>query len=431
VRFFDRRGYSLVAGHAALAGAGNDPTAAVDGAAAAGARAVLLFGGALPPGSLGLAPTTDVPVVGLPRTTAREILRRLRAGERVGISIAGARRAPNTELGHVAAFSSHGLAFDGRVKPDLVAPGVALATAEPGVTERDITRYGTVNGSSAAAAVVAGAAALVAEARPALDAAALKSVLVGTARPVTGDGVNAAGAGIVDVGAATAAEVGAEPATLAFGRAHGDWHAAQHLRVRNLSTRQMNVFVSVRQDVEGAAAVRFTVHPRRVSIPVGGDVAVTVRARVESAPQGTTAAAGVVVLNPAGSAPVRVPWLIAFAPPARDLIGRPRLSASSFAPSDAAPALLTFDAGAVKERGGHVEVQPLAELEVRLYSSNGSLIGILARLRDLLPGRYQLGLTGRDPAGAVLPRGDYVIRLVGRPTLGGPLSQRTIRITIK
>ena len=430
-RFFDRRGYSLVAGHAALAGAGNDPAAAVDSAATAGARAVLLFGGVLPPGSLGLAPTSDVPVVGLPRTTARQILQRLHAGERVGVSIAGARSAPNTELGRVAAFSSQGLAFDGRVKPDLVAPGVALATAEPGVTERDITRYGTVNGSSAAAAVVAGAAALVAEARPALDAAALKSVLVGTARPVNGDGVTAAGAGMLDVGAATAAEVGAEPATLAFGRAHARWHAVQHIRVRNLSTRPMNVFVSVHQEVEGAAAVGFAVHPRRVSIPVGADVDVTVRTHVESAPQGTAAAAGVVVLNPAGSGRVHVPWVISFAPPARNLIGQPHLSERSFAPSDAAPALLTFDAGAVEERGGQTQVQPLVELQVRLYSSNGSLIGLLARLRDLLPGRYQLGLTGRDPAGAVLPRGDYVIRLVGRPTLGGPLSQRSIRVTIK
>jgi hypothetical protein len=93
--------------------------------------------------------------------------------------------------------------------------------------------------------------------------------------------------------------------------------------------------------------------------------------------------------------------------------------------------LLTFDAGTVDEGGGRTEVQPLAELEVRLYSSNGSLIGLLARLRDLLPGRYQLGLTGRDPAGAVLPRGDYRVVLVGRPTVPGPLSRRSIAFTIR
>ena len=41
-----------------------------------------------------------------------------------------ARRTP--EQGRVAGFSSAGLAFDGRVKPDLVAPGVGLATSDPG-----------------------------------------------------------------------------------------------------------------------------------------------------------------------------------------------------------------------------------------------------------------------------------------------------------
>jgi hypothetical protein len=76
-------------------------------------------------------------------------------------------------------------------------------------------------------------------------------------------------------------------------------------------------------------------------------------------------------------------------------------------------------------------VQPLARLDVELYSSNGSLIGVLARLRDLLPGRYQIGLTGRDPTGAILPPGDYTIRLVGTPTLPGPASRRTLKFTIK
>ena len=34
-----------------------------------------------------------------------------------------------------------------------------------------------------------------------------------------------------------------------------------------------------------------------------------------------------------------------------------------------------------------------------------------ARLRDLLPGRYAFGLTGRGPGGKVLQPGTYVLRL--------------------
>ena len=118
----------------------------------------------------------------------------------------------------IAAFSSGGVAFDGRVKPDLVAPGVGLATADAGGQG-----YATVTGSSAAAAVVAGAAALVAEARPTLTARELKArssgrggrlLRAGLALPVT-----AQGGGLVDPIHAATAEIAVQPASLAFGRA--------------------------------------------------------------------------------------------------------------------------------------------------------------------------------------------------------------------
>ena len=94
---------------------------------------------------------------------------------------AAARSVQNAEQGRVASFSSSGLAFDGRVKPDLVAPGVGLATSDPGANADGSPRFVTVNGSSAAAATVAGAAALLAQARPSLGASALAGLLVGTA----------------------------------------------------------------------------------------------------------------------------------------------------------------------------------------------------------------------------------------------------------
>ena len=133
----------------------------------------------------------------------------------------GATATPNAEWDRVASFSSSGLAFDGRVKPDLVAPGVALATSDPGVSSDGSPRFVTVNGSSAAAATVAGGAALLAQARPSLGANALEGLLVGTGSPLQDDPVTAQGAGLVDVGAAAAGEVAASPATLALGRSTG------------------------------------------------------------------------------------------------------------------------------------------------------------------------------------------------------------------
>ena len=181
--FFDARGYSLVAGRAALVAPGSTPQTAQRDAALAGAAAVIVPG-VTPAGALGLDERVEVPVVGVPAEIARAARRALAAGIAVTVSIGVPRSAPNPAAGRIAPFSSRGLAYAGGGKPELVATGIAVATAEPGRNEDGTAHYGTVNGTSAAAAVVAGSAALLAGARPALDARALRGALVGDrARP--------------------------------------------------------------------------------------------------------------------------------------------------------------------------------------------------------------------------------------------------------
>src|SRR5919198_329846 len=179
-RFFDPGGLSRVAGRAALVDAGDAPRKAVANAARAGAAAVLVHGG-LPSGSPGPDRSAPIPVVDIPESTAGAILVGLRSGASVGVAIGRVRSAPNPSRGQVAPFSSTGLVFDGRVKPELVAPGVALTTSEPGTSSNGDPTYGTVNGSSAAAAVGAGPAAPLPPARPALDAPAPPAPLAETA----------------------------------------------------------------------------------------------------------------------------------------------------------------------------------------------------------------------------------------------------------
>ena len=147
-------------------------------AARAGASAVLFYGRAVPGGALGLDPGVDVPVGEHPAGR-----RRRRCSRRCASGALGGRRRsarPQVAPQRAAAatsrpFSSRGLAFDGRLKPDLLASGVVRAHHRP-------AGLGSVSGSSAAAAVVAGAAALLAQARPELGAAELRGLLVGTAR---------------------------------------------------------------------------------------------------------------------------------------------------------------------------------------------------------------------------------------------------------
>jgi hypothetical protein len=74
-------------------------------------------------------------------------------------------------LGVIAPFSSRGPAADGRLKPDLTAPGASVcALAGGGAVRR-------VSGTSIATPLVTGVAALVREAHPGLSAAALASAL--------------------------------------------------------------------------------------------------------------------------------------------------------------------------------------------------------------------------------------------------------------
>ena len=234
VAFVDQNGVSLVAGRAALAPSGDNPLSAALAAAHAGAAVVLLYGQSVPPGSLRAAAALGVPVVVVPTAPALAMLAATRAGINSGIVIGAVKQQPNSASGEVAGFSSQGLAFDGGVKPNLVAPGVALATSEPGRAPDGSALYGTVNGTSGAAATVAGAAALLIQMRPALDGSAIASLLTGYADP--GAAITASGSGSLDLGASAVGEIVASPTALALGPCTGPrWKATQtHRRPERL-----------------------------------------------------------------------------------------------------------------------------------------------------------------------------------------------------
>jgi len=430
--FFDQHGLSLVAGRAALLHAGADPNGSLANAARAGAVAALFYGADLPAGGISLDQTGPIPAVSIPQALAERLLARLSRGIGGTVSLGAVRSTSNTGEGHVAQFSSSGLAFDGRVKPDVVAPGVALETSEPGANTDGSARYGTVNGTSVAAALAAGGAALLAQARPYLDADALKGLLVGSARPLADDPVTAQGAGLIDVGGAAATEVTAAPASLALGRATGSkWRVDEVVSLRNVSFRRVILSLQVVVTREGAGPLLFEVKPQRLSLAAGRTIRVHLRVRAAGKPEGTAPAEGMLVVTPAAGREVHVPWAIVFGRKLHPGLGSVRLSVHSFQPSDSAPALLTFVAGSVPRSAGRPAVLPLSRLDLELWSPEGGRIGLLARLRDVLPGRYSFGVTGRDPTGAVLPSGRYQLRLFAYGTDPGPPTLRTVAFTIK
>jgi hypothetical protein len=106
------------------------------------------------------------------------------------------------------------------------------------------------------------------------------------------------------------------------------------------------------------------------------------------------------------------------------------LSRSVFAPSDREPAVVAFVAGRVDGTDERPQLRALARLDVDLYHRD-RLLGTLATMRDVLPGRYAFGLTGRGPRGGRLPKGVYELRVVATPLDGAQASESRATFRIR
>ena len=414
-RLFDGDGYSRVAGAAVLLPRGPTTPETVRELAGAGARAVLVDG-PIPAGSLGIDEPAEVPTVGLSSAAAAAARRALAAGVPVELGVGAAAFGENAALGAIAPFASTGLAFDGGPGVEVVAPGVGLVTSVPGRNEGGAARYGTLSGSSAAAAVVAGAAALLAQARPDLDGSGLRGALVAGARRSTAG----ADPGLVDAAAASAVELVAEPPVAALGAiTEARPEARGRVLVRNVSRRVLVVRLS-----RGAAAAGVTVRarPERVVLRPGASrgIEVSVAARVLPAAPGALEGVVRAVVGPGTR--LRIPWTAAVPVTRRPVVSGVSLSRTGFRPSDTQPAVLEFVAGRVDGSPERPQILPLSELEIELYRGRRR-VGTLVRLRDLLPGRYAFGITGRGPRGGRLPSGAYALQVVGTPIGGGPATR--------
>ena len=420
---FFRRGLSQVADRAAVAAAGADPATTARAAADAGAAAVILHGRPVAPGAIGLDRRIGIPVVVLPQ----EVTRALRTEPGATVVIA-APRPSGAALTTAAPFSSWGLAFDGGIKPDLLAPGVGLATADPGAAPDGGSVFGTVSGSSAAAAVVAGAAALLAEARPDASAARLRALLVGGARPLDQIPAAAQGAGMLDVGRSAALEIVADPSLLTFGRGTVEgWRGDEVLRLRNVSGRRLTVYVAPGRQTD--AALRLSIKPRRTEIEPGAVARIAVHIPPITIARGE-AALGSLTVTPLTGAAIHVPWAVVLRP-ARALLGPLTLSRASFKPSESRPSVVVMRVGRVLRTADGNTVVPVLRLDVELWTDDGKRLGLLTRLRDLLPGRYAIGLTGHAPGGKVLTPGAYRLRVFAWPTGGGRPTVRSVPFRIK
>jgi uncharacterized protein (TIGR03437 family) len=210
--------------------------------------------------------------------------------------------SPALAANQLASYSSSGPSPGMILKPDIVATGgfdgdyAVLANSGMYVATQSYDPYGEIyspngyvaaDGTSFAAPMVAGAAALVKQAHPNFTAAQIRSALINTSSQDTNvddqgytRGVTSFGAGRLDAGAAVSATVTANPPTISFGALSGSLPAATPVVITNAGAAAATLTVAATAPVAlagtSASGISVTVDQKTVTIPAGGTATVNV-----------------------------------------------------------------------------------------------------------------------------------------------------------
>ncbi len=193
-------------------------------AQAAGATAVVLYNNAA--GALNAtvtgSPAITIPVVGVTAAQGTTLDGLIAAGATTLTWGADYVSFPFGTGGLISGFSSFGLAADLSFKPDLGAPGGGIFSSYP----LELGAAATLSGTSMSAPHVAGAVALILEARPRIPAKQMLARLQNVANPQPWSGnpglglldhTHRQGAGMIDIMAVLDAKVVATPSKIAIG----------------------------------------------------------------------------------------------------------------------------------------------------------------------------------------------------------------------
>ncbi len=207
----------------------------INNAQQSGAVAVLLFQDpshpADPPFSALGAESTGIPAMMIYDSDGLSLRTYLASNPNAQAILKPALHSESATANWLADFTSRGPSVDYSIKPELVAVGEGIYTAtesfDPSGDLYDPSGYTTVQGSSFAAAIVAGAAALVKQQNPGFSPEQIKSALVNTASISSSDifdhsgsfepMVAATGAGKLNAAAALSPGATVAPATVSFG----------------------------------------------------------------------------------------------------------------------------------------------------------------------------------------------------------------------
>ena len=212
-------------------------------------------------------------------------------------------------------FSSRGPSDAMTLKPEIVAPGFEVMSDIPAEFGVDGDQY-RMSGTSMAAPHVAGAAALLGQARPEQTAEQLRATLIGSAHELdstdTDASPSAQGAGKLDVAAAVDQHVTASPDAISLGLADmiKDSASTRTVVLRNSGDRAVTVKLTA-EPSEGSTG-EAELSTRKLKIPAGRQASVdlTITPDVSTPDAGSVDAetSGVVVGTISDGTSVRIPY---------------------------------------------------------------------------------------------------------------------------
>ena len=291
-------------------------------AMAAGASGVILYNnvaGPITPTVVG-TPTITIPVVAVSLAHGTHIASLPSPTLTWGSAIVASASATG---GLISSFSSFGLAPDLSMKPDIGAPGGNIYSTYP----LEAGRYASLGGTSMASPHVAGAVALLLQAKPKTPAQAVRAILQNSADPKAWggnpglgllDNVHRQGAGMLDIDDAIRATTRVEPSSIAMGEGQAG-PMTRTLQIQNQSATAVTYNLSsVNALSTGAntftpsfhasnASVAFSASS--VTVPANGSATVEATITPASAPTGGLYGGYIVMTDAADAAKVfRVPF---------------------------------------------------------------------------------------------------------------------------
>jgi minor extracellular serine protease Vpr len=291
----------------------------------AGAAAVVIYNNVAGRQSITVAgtPAVTIPVVSISDTDGVLINNRLAAGPVTLTWTTNVSVTPVATGNTISGFSSYGASPNLSLKPDIGAPGGQIWSTYP------LEKGGFFNnsGTSMASPHVAGAVALLLEARPHTPPAAVRTVLQNTALPRNWFGnpalgflenVHRQGAGMVQIDDAIRATTGIEPSRLALGESEGG-PATRELTIRNDTasavTYQLSHTAALATGPNTFAPAFFnapatvTFSAASVTVPAGGSSTVAVTIAPNAALADRSLFGGYLLATPvSGGQVLRVPF---------------------------------------------------------------------------------------------------------------------------